>query len=98
MKALGKLGRVKEVGPEQEKNKLWFGFWNVQTMFEAGKLSQITGEVRRFNLNILGISEARWTDSGLSLTNSGETVLYLGRGDDKHHEGVAIIIQKGTIE
>ena len=77
------------------KTKLKFGFWNVRTMFEAGKLAQITKEMRRYNLNILGISDARWTDSGSIKTNTGETVLYSGRDDDRHHEGVAIILQKG---
>lgn len=77
------------------KTKLKFGFWNVRTMFEAGKLAQITSEMRRYNLNILGISEARWTDSGSIKTNTGETVLYSGRDDNQHHEGVAIILQAG---
>lgn len=60
----------------------------------AGKLAQITNEMRCYNLNILGISKARWTDSGSLKTNTGETVLYSGRDDGRHHEGVAIILQK----
>lgn len=57
---------LREVGGAKKwalntKTKLLFGFWHVQAMFEAGKLAQINSEMRRYNLNILGVSEARWT-------------------------------------
>ena len=43
------------------KTKTRIGFWNVRTMYEAGKLAQITAEMRRYNLHMLGVSESRWT-------------------------------------
>ncbi len=46
------------------KYKTKIGFWNVRTMHEAGKLAQITSEMRHYNLHVLGISESRWTGSG----------------------------------
>ena len=64
-------------------------------MYETGKLEQVTAEMRRYNLHILGISESRWTGSGRYRTNTGETVLYSGRDDNQHHEGVAVILRKG---
>ena len=69
------------------KTKTRIGFWNVRTMYE-------TGEMRRYNLHILGISESRWTGSGGYRTNTGETVLYSGRDDNQHHEGVAVIMKE----
>ena len=36
------------------------GFWNVQTMWETGKLAQIEADMSKYKLSILGISEARW--------------------------------------
>ncbi|XP_025108813.1 uncharacterized protein LOC112572996 [Pomacea canaliculata] len=65
-------------------------------MYETGKLAQVTAEMRRYNLHILGVSESRWTGSGRVKTQTGETVLYSGREDNQHHEGVAIILRKGT--
>lgn len=65
-------------------------------MYETGKLAQVTLEMRRFNLHVLGVSESRWTGSGKMRTITGETVLYSGRDDDLHHEGVAIILKKGV--
>ena len=77
------------------KTKIRIGHWNVRTMYETGKLAQVTSEMRRFNLHVLGVSESRWNGSGRMGTTTGETVLYSGRDDDQHHEGVAIILKKG---
>ena len=76
------------------KTKTRIGFWNVRTMCETGELAQVKAEMRRYNLHILGISESRWTGSGRYRTNTGVTVLYSGRDDDQHHEGVAVILKK----
>ena len=77
------------------KTKTRIGFWNVRTMYEAGKLAQITAEMRRYNLHMLGVSESRWTGSGRFRTSTGETVLYSGREYGQHHRGVAMILKKG---
>ena len=77
------------------KCKTRIGFWNVRTMYETGKLAQITSEMRRFNLHILGVSECRWTGTGRITTETRETVLYSGREDNHHFEGVALILKKG---
>ena len=47
--------RVKEslLGP---KKKIWSA-WNVHTMYEVTKTAQVISEMRRYNLDILGISE-----------------------------------------
>lgn len=58
-------------------------------------MTQVTSEMRRYHLDILGVSESRWTGSGRIRTRTGETVLYSGRDDQHHKEGVAIIIKKG---
>ena len=77
------------------KTKTRIGFWSVRTMFDTGRLAQVIAEMRKYNLHILGISESRWTGSGRLRSNKGETILYSGREDDQHHEGVAIILRKG---
>ncbi|RUS75817.1 hypothetical protein EGW08_016409 [Elysia chlorotica] len=87
-------GRKMEVLNTKTKTRI--GFWNVRTMYETGKLAQVTAEMRRYNLHVLGVSESRWTGTGRLKTSTGETVLYSGRDDDLHREGVAVILKKGT--
>ena len=67
------------------------GSWNVRTLYESSKLRQVLREMERYKLDILGISECRWTGSG-KMTSQGHTVLYSGRNE--HTAGVAIIISK----
>ena len=37
------------------------GTWNVQTLYQPGKLAQLLREFETYQLDILGISEMRWT-------------------------------------
>ena len=63
-------------------------------MYEAGKSSQVTSEMRRYKLDILGISETHWIQSGQKRLNTGEQILFSGRKDQQHSEGVALILSK----
>ena len=65
-------------------------------MYETGKTGQIVNEMKKYSVNILGISEMRWNDSGILTLNSGETVCYSGRTDGQHQEGVGIIMDKNA--
>ena len=61
-------------------------------MYEAGKLAQVVKETERYKLNILGVSEARWTGANKIRYISGTTVRHSGRSDSEHREVVAILI------
>lgn len=76
------------------RTKLKIDFWYVRTMFERGKQAEVIREMRNNKLHLLGISECRWSDFGNSTTNSGEAIIYSGRRNGRHHEGVAIVLSK----
>ncbi|VDP50306.1 unnamed protein product [Schistosoma margrebowiei] len=44
------------------------GTWNVRTMWDTGRAFQIAAEMRRYNLEVLGISETHWTQVGQQRT------------------------------
>ena len=90
-----KEATVMTTGAVSAKTTTLIGFWNVRTMYDQVRMAQVIAEMKRYKLNILGISESRWTKSRRMKTTTGETVLYSGREDDSHHEGVAIIMKKG---
>ena len=54
------------------KTRTRIGFWNVRTMYETGKLAQVTTEMRRYNLHVLGVSESRWIGTGRLKAVSGK--------------------------
>ena len=63
-------------------------------MYEAGKCANVAREMKNYQLEILGISETRWTEAGKSILTSGETIIYSGnKGQNAHHtRGVGIMM------
>ena len=55
------------------KGQYCIGTWNVRSM-NQGKLKMVKQEVARVNINILGISELKWT--GMGEFNSYEHYMY----------------------
>ena len=70
---------------------LRFGTWNVNTLYQAGKYDNAVEEMEGQQLDILGMSEVRWTESGKSTKKNA--VLYYS-GGEKHQNGVGIMIKK----
>ncbi|VDP50794.1 unnamed protein product [Schistosoma margrebowiei] len=72
------------------------GTWNVRTMWDTGRAFQIAAEMRRYNLEVLGISETHWTQVGQQRQTSGELLLYSGPEEDNtsHTQGFALMLSK----
>ena len=68
--------------------------WNVQTMYQTGKLCQIEREMERYKISILGISESRWNGHGKRKMSNGKLLLYSGKLDENasHEYGVALMM------
>ena len=49
---------------------LKIGAWNVRTLYQPGKLDNPIQEMESINLDILGLAEIRWTDSGKIIKDS----------------------------
>lgn len=58
------------------------------------KCPQTVSKLNRYNLSLLGITEARWIKMGKQKLSSGEVIIWSGRQDDVHQEGVALLINK----
>lgn len=65
--------------------------WNVRTMARAGKIHNAIQEMRRMNIEIMGVSEMRWPNTG-EMKVQDHTVLYSGKTDGVYEHGVGIII------
>ena len=57
-----------------------------------GKLEVVKQEMARLNVNILGISELRWT--GMGEFNSDDHYIYYCEQESLRRNGVAIIVKK----
>ena len=73
------------------RNKIKVGTWNVRTLYQAGRLENVIQEMGRLYVNIFGLCETRWTNSG-SMQIDDYKIIYAG--GDKHEKGVGIILDK----
>ena len=73
------------------KEKYCIGTWNVSSM-NQGKLEVIKQEMARVNIDILGISELKWTRMG-EFNSDDHYVYYCGQ-ESLRRNGVAIMVNK----
>ena len=73
------------------KEKYCIGTWNVRSM-NQGKLEGVKHEMARVNVNMLGISELKWT--GMGELNSDDHYIYYCGQESLRRNGVAIMVNK----
>ena len=73
------------------KEQYCIGTWNVMSM-NQGKLEVVTQEMAIVNIDILGISELKWTGKGKS--NSDDHYIYYCGQESLQRNGVTIIANK----
>ena len=73
------------------KEQYCIGTWNVRFM-NQGKLEVVKEEMARVNIDILGISELKWTGMG-EFNSDGHFIYYCGQ-ESLRRNGVAIIDNK----
>ena len=73
------------------KEQYCIGTWNVRSMNQS-KLEAVKQEMARVNVNILGITELKWT--GMGEFNSDDHYIYYCRQESLRRNGVAIMVKK----
>ena len=70
------------------KEQYFIGTWNIRSMSQS-KLEVVKQEMARVNIDILGISELKWT--GMGGFNSDDHYIYYCRQKSLRRNGVALI-------
>ena len=73
------------------KEQYCIGTWNVRSM-NQGKLDVVKQEMARVNVDILGISELKWTEMGEC--NSDDHYIYYCGQESLRRNGVATMVNK----
>ena len=73
------------------KSNIAKGTWNVRSM-NQGKLEVVKQEMARVDIDILGISEIKWT--GMGEFNSDDHYIYYCGQESLRRNGVAITVNK----
>ena len=85
-------------GPKslRARNNITTGTWNVRSLRAAGKVEELTHEMKKYRWNILGLCEERWKNFGETSTPEGHKLFFSGR-EDRHEHGVGFLIHKDTV-
>ena len=79
-------------GKNGNSDRFYFlGTWNIRSM-NQGKMEVVKQEMVRVNVNILGISELKWT--GMGEFNSDDHCIYYCGQESLRRNGVAIMVNK----
>ena len=73
------------------KEQYCIGTWNVRSM-NQGKLKVLKQEMARVNIDILGISELKWT--GMGEFDSDDHYIYDYGQESLRRNGVALVVNK----
>ena len=76
---------------QSSKKQYCIGTWNVRFM-NQGKLEVVKQEMARVNIDILGISELKWT--GMGEFNSDDHYMYYCGKESLRRNGVATMVNK----
>ena len=80
-----------EARSDAVKSNICIRTWNVRSM-NQGKLAAVKQEMARMNVNILGISELKWT--GMGEFYSDDRYIYYCGQESLRRNGVAIMVNK----
>ena len=73
------------------KERYCIGTWNVRSV-NQGKLEVVKQKMAKVNVNILGISELKWT--GMGEFNSDDHYIYYYGQESLRRNGVVIMVNK----
>ena len=73
------------------KEQYCIGTWNIRSMNQV-KLEVVKQEMARVNIDILGISELKWT--GMGKFNTDDHYMYYCGQESLRRNGVALIVNR----
>jgi exonuclease III len=64
-------------GPKQRNMDMRFGTWNIRSLYRVDSLMTVSRELSRYRLDLVGVQEVRWEDSGT--VPAGEYKFFYGK-------------------
>ena len=80
---------------DSKRERLGIRTWNVRSLNDTGRLEEVTREMKRYGLNVLGVSEVRQKgQDDIVIEDVGVRMTYSG-GEEKQR-GVGILFDEET--
>ena len=82
--------------PLRARNNITIGTWNARSLRAAGKVEELSHEMKRYRWSIPGLFEVRWKNFGKTSTPEGHKLFFSGR-EDRHEHRVGFLMHKDTV-
>jgi hypothetical protein len=69
-----------------------FGIWNLRCLYRAGSLMTVAKEISEYELDLVGVQEARWDTGGTE--PAGEFTFFYGKGNENHELSIDFFVHK----
>ena len=76
------------------QNSVFLRTWNVRTLWGTRRCAQAARKMQRYNLTLMGLCEVRGTGHGETKLQTGETLLYSGKNEERHEANVRLFLSK----
>ena len=74
-----------------QKKNIRIGTWNVRTILHSGKIENVKLEMKRLNVNILGLGETRWKNAEISILDN---CTFIHSGGQRQKRGVGMLLDE----
>jgi exonuclease III len=82
-------------GPKHRKLDMRFDTWNVRSLYRIGSLKAVARELGKYKLDLVGVQEVRWEESGTQ--RAEDYTFFYGQGNGDHQLGTGFFVHKKIV-
>lgn len=89
---------VRRIHGWKTQKALKIATWNVRSLKSPEKIHNLCKEMKRMAIDVMGLSDVRWKDSGTQRIDNDYTLYYSGSRESSNKHSVGVMINTKTVD